>query len=321
MPNTREAIAPKLDREISKVKQLLDKFLPPINRALRTQPFAEVDPSKLITEFVVIKGSSNDFQEKEKTEKPIRKRYPYYDELMALGIKPEEIESIFYDKSESVPYDRDLLLNPSQLIVPKNFPKLFAYPDVGIPNLITVIDMFGAPQLKEVKEPQIKSFARNVLREQATETLGKIIMDSGLDPQSPIFDHVKTGIYQDLDGERTQFFFFGAQLLGVLDGQTVDCCAFRTGVGLHEGIARILALPVLQIALPSLGFNPIDSHKIMQEVTKTTEEGVELLNESTGINFRSDAALSQREKFENYKLLLSIYLNSQIPLISTENSL
>lgn len=316
----KETFAPKLDRETNKLSQQIATGLASINRTLKTPPYTEIDPNKLVTHLVFTSDSLSDLQEKEKAKRPIRKLFPYYDELVALGVEPVNIERAYCRVSDDMPYDRDLLRAPSQLVVPRNFFTYFRNPTAGVSIVTTALDLLGAPKPRKIEKPELISFARNVLKNNVVENLSKkIIADSGLDHENPMFDHVKTKVYEDLDSEQTQFYFFGAQILGVMEGQEVDSCTFNTGSDLHQGIARLLAEPVIQTALPSLGYNRVETNVIMREFKDFNKDGLILLREATGINLRTDETSTESTHYEtqeNYKLLLSMYLNSQIPLLS-----
>ena len=311
-----ETFAPKLNKETNKLSQQIATGLIAINRTLKTPPYTEIDPNKLVTHLLFTNDTLSDFQEREKAQRPIRKIFPYFDELVELGVEPASIERAFYRVSEDMPYDRDLFRSPSQMVVPRNFFKFFSNPTAGVSIVITALDILGAPQPRKIEKPELKSIARKALKKSTIEDLSnKIIAGSGLEPSDPMFDHVKTRICEDLDSEQTQFFFFGAQITGVLDGQEIDSCAFNTGSDLHQKIARLLAEPIIQTVLPKLGYNPADTNTIMRELKDFNKDALISLREATGINLWQDGESTMQE---NYKLLLSIYLNSQIPLLNID---
>lgn len=315
----KETFAPKLDRETNKLSQQIATGMASINRTLRTPPYTEIDPNKLVTHLVFTSDSLSDLQKKEKDKRPIRKLFPYHDELVALGVNPVSIEKAYHRLSEEMPYERDLLRNPSQLVVPRNFFTYFSNPTAGVSIVVTALDLLGAPEPRKIEKPELISFARNVLKNNVVEDLSKkVIADSGLDPENPMFDHVRTRIHEDLDSEQTQFYFFGAQILGVMKGQEIDSCTFNTGSDLHQGIARILAEPIVQTALPSMGYNPVETNVIMREFEDFNKDDLILLRDSTGFDLRPDEVSTVTERRENYRFLLNLYLNSQIPLLSID---
>lgn len=311
MLKERQGSTPKLDKETAKALEVIrTKALPSINRTLKTPLFAEFDPNRLITKIAV--AEEIDIRKKEKTEKPIRQAFPYYDELVQLGVNSKAIENVCYCKPEEMPYYRDVQ-NPSQLTIPKNFSRFFNGSMASVVNAIITLNMRGAPKPKEIKKTQIKSIAKEMLSDYAQISLTQIILDSGLDPQNPKFDHVKAKILQDLDVETTRIFFVGAQILGALDGQSADDSTFATGVNLHENIITLLAYPILLNTLPELGMNPITANSIKKEVTGKNKELGKIVREEIELDSGQDRVGIEDE---DYNILLNLYLKSQIPYIA-----
>lgn len=306
----------KPDKDEAKFyKDLEHRGIPSINRALKRH-IDGIDQDKFITTVSIMGGSTNTLLEETRAKKPIRNTFPYFDELVSLGIKPETIEGEFYQVSEEKPYDRDTLHNPGLLRVPKSFPRFFQYPAAGVTTTIIMLDILGAPKPKEVEDPQVKEVARRMLRKHAIDTLlRKFIAQSGADFEDPKFDSVKMRIQQDLDAQTTRFFFFGAQILGVLEGQELDKGTFMSGDELHENIAFLLAKPVLETVLIDFKTNLIDQNGLMHEFKRKAPNAVTTINEETGLDLSTQWSATKGETTDDYRDLASLYLNSQIPLL------
>lgn len=318
---TVERRAHRSEKEFAKINEAIDsKILPVINRVFDNPIFEKINHNKLIAKLATAEETTSDFKEKMTADKSITKIFPYYDELVTLGVKPDIIESNFCNVSDDAPYDRDILNHPEQLNIPKDFPALFENPMIGMTALIATLDTLGLPEPREIKDQKMQYIARKAIKKHTNEVLLKeMIVKSGLNPEDTRFDNVKAVINQDLHAETTLFFFFGGQILGLLEGQNLDACAFSASEDLHKAAAYVLAEPVIKAVFDARKINPIEVNVFMRQFRENNKEALPLIKEHISIDLDRRPSLSEKdERLENYKVLLDLYINSQIPLIAMD---
>lgn len=299
------------------INQLMKSMvMPSIKRAFANDKnlVGVIDSKKLITEITFSEDSPEEMRLKQEKEKQIEQIFPYYNELVELGVSPLLIKNHFYMTTEETPYNRDLLNNPTRLNMQKSKPSSFRYPELSVARLIAELDTLGLPQIKEVTDPEVKSRSKEFLKENVINSfLKRIIADSGLKFDDPRFDHIKTKISQDIDDDQTGVFLFGEQILGLLPGQKPDYCAFSTGGRINHAIAHLLAMPIIKNALINMKIDPISTNEVMRTIKKENEEDISIIKDEIGIDMNQNLSSTDNE---NYRLLLKIFTNSEIRLLT-----
>lgn len=307
--------------ELSRVKDqdlprvVVSKVLPIINQVLQTGHYIKLNPDRLINKLTATGCSIKELQEREKKENPIDRLFPYYKDLLLLGVKSITIEQAFNRVSDSVPYIRKSFESPEQIDVSKNFFIGFDNPVIGITHLLISLDILRAPEIRKINDPELKESARKIVEKNVVEgTLRKIIQNSSENFEDPKFDDVKARIRQDLASPKTTFYLFGALIGTTFDDQSLDESSLSSDSALHREIAHLLAFPALKLVLANLGINPLQVNSILSDTKRHIKIEAEHIKKGTEIDLSDEA---QGEDWAiSYRRLLDLYLNSQIPYLT-----
>jgi len=307
--------------ELSRVKDqdlpgvAISKVLPSINQVLQTGRYIKLNPDRLINKLTATGCSIKELQEREKKENPIDRLFPYYKDLLLLGIKPITMEQVFNRVSDSVPYISKPFGSPKQIDVSKNFFIGFDNPIIRTAYLFISLDILRAPEIRKINDPELKESARKIVEKNVVEgTLRKIIQNSGENFEDPKFNNVKARIRQDLASPKTTFYLFGALIGTTLDDQNLDESSLGSDSTLHREIAHLLAFPALKLVLANLCINPLQINSILLDTKRQIKIEAKHMKEETGIDL-SDGVQNE-DMARNYRRLLDLYLNSQIPYLT-----